>query len=52
MGKKFDRLKAHVAREYEAKGYGAERAEKIGVAVAARVERMKQSREEPKPDAS
>lgn len=41
MGKKFDRLKEHIAREYEAKGYGPERAEKIGAAVAARVERLK-----------
>lgn len=41
MGKKFDRLKEHVAREYTDKGYGPERAEKIGAAVAGRVARLK-----------
>lgn len=41
MGKKFDRVMEHIAREYEDKGYGKERAEKIGAAVAGKVARMK-----------
>jgi hypothetical protein len=41
VGKKFDRLKEHVAREYADKGYGSERAEKIGEAVAGRIARLK-----------
>jgi len=41
VGKKFDRLKEHVAREYQDKGFGPERAEKIGAAVAGRVARLK-----------
>lgn len=41
MGKKFDRLKEHVTREYEDKGFGAERAEKIGAAVAGKIARAK-----------
>ncbi len=41
MGKKFDRLQEHVAREYKDKGFGPERAEKIGAAVAGRVARLK-----------
>ncbi len=41
MGKKFDRLMHHVAHSYEEKGIGAERAEKIGAAVAGRVAREK-----------
>lgn len=42
MGKKFDRLQKHVAREYEDKGLGPERAERIGAAVAGRVARLKE----------
>ena len=41
MGKKFDRLMHHVTREYEDKGFGKERAEKIGAAVAGKVAREK-----------
>lgn len=41
MGKKFDRLMQHVTREYEDKGFGKERAEKIGAAVAGKVARAK-----------
>lgn len=41
MGKKFDRLMEHVAREYEDKGFGRERAEKIGASVAGKVARSK-----------
>jgi hypothetical protein len=41
VGKKFDRLKEHVAREYADKGYGPERAEKIGEAVAGRIARLR-----------
>ena len=41
MGKKFDRLMHHVAREYEERGMGNERAEEIGRAVAGKVAREK-----------
>jgi hypothetical protein len=41
VGKKFDRLMEHVTREYEDKGYGKERADKIGAAVAGKVARNK-----------
>ena len=41
MGRKFDLLKEHVAREYEDKGYDKARAEKIGESVAGRIARVK-----------
>lgn len=41
MGKKFDRLMHHVAREYEDRGMGKERAEEIGRAVAGKAAREK-----------
>jgi len=54
MGKKFDRLMEHVKGEYRDKGYGEERAEKIGAAVAGKVARLKgdgpPAGEEKKPD--
>jgi hypothetical protein len=51
VGKKFDRLMEHVAREYEDKGYGKERAEKIGAAVAGKVARIKgESSGQPDPE--
>jgi len=54
VGKKFERLKEHVAREYEDKGFGRERADKIGEAVAGRIARAKGAvpagGEEKKPD--
>lgn len=37
MSAKFERLKEHVARQYQRKGYGRERAEHIGEAVAGKV---------------
>lgn len=38
---KFDRLKAHIAREYEAKGVSHKTAEEWGAATAAKVGREK-----------
>lgn len=38
MSARFDRLKEHVARQYERLGHGRERADHIGAAVAAQVE--------------
>jgi len=56
VGKKFDRLQEHVAREYKDKGFGPERAEAIGAAVAGRVARLKgetpAATPEVKPDAA
>ncbi len=38
---RFDRLKGHIAREYEAKGLSPEKAEAIGAATAAKIGREK-----------
>lgn len=46
--KKFDRLKEHVAREYEAKGIAREKAEEWGAATAAKVAREKAEEKEGK----
>ncbi len=45
MPKKFDRLKEHVAREYEAKGITHRTAEEWGAGVAANVARAKEAKE-------
>lgn len=42
VGKKFDRLASHVAREYEAKGIDKAKAEAWGAATAAKVARSKE----------
>ena len=41
MGKKFEKLRHIVQKEYEDKGYSKKRAEKIGYAVAGKVYREK-----------
>ena len=45
MSKKFDRLKNHVAEEYEAKGVSKQTAEAWGAATAAKVAREKEDKE-------
>jgi len=42
---RFERLKRHIQREYEERGYSKERAEEIAAATAAKIERMKKERE-------
>lgn len=42
MGKKFDRLSEHVAREYEKKGIPREKAEEWGKATAGKVAEEKE----------
>jgi hypothetical protein len=46
MSTKFDRLKEHVASQYEARGLGRDRAEHIGAAVAGKVAREQEGGEE------
>ena len=41
MGERFDRLKRHIEREYDAKGFSKEKAEAIAAATAAKVAREK-----------
>ena len=41
MGKKFDKLEHHIARQYEAKGKSHKEAERIGKATAAKIYREK-----------
>lgn len=41
---RFDRLKEHVAREYEARGIPAEKAEAWGAGTAAKVAREKEAK--------
>lgn len=41
MGKKFDKLEHHIAREYEKKGKSHAEAERIGKATAAKIFRNK-----------
>jgi hypothetical protein len=45
VSKKFDRLKQHIAREYEAKGIPPEKAEAWGAATAAKIGREKYGKE-------
>ena len=48
MGKRFERLRKFVAREYEHKGYSVARSNKIGYAVAGKIAReRKEIREHP-----
>lgn len=49
MSAKFDRLKEHVARQYERRGYSRERAEHIGSAVAGEVAEQKAEDAAPAP---
>lgn len=41
MGKKFNKLEHHIAREYEKKGVSHTEAERIGKATAAKIFRSK-----------